>query len=82
MKKQAITVTKADIDEGCPNSSHFCAMALAFERAVGGKVSVGCYAIYTIHGQISHTPESKEFIDDFDNGVKVSPQTFIFEVPE
>lgn len=82
MQKLTITVTKADIDEGCPNSSHFCAMALAFERAVGGKVSVGCYAIYTMNRVIPHTPESKEFIDDFDNGVKVSPQTFVFEVPE
>jgi hypothetical protein len=89
MSKVTVSITQDDIDEGCRCDADNCPGALAISRATGYAAKVGMVTISLRHAdngqffkEISPPAVLRWFIEQFDNGNKVSPFSFELEVPE
>lgn len=87
-------VTQDDIDNGRRAVSSACPIALAINRTLGleprssivglkdfnlGEINVHASHQSHFNQTFSHTPESGQFVMDFDDGKKVEPATFILK---
>jgi hypothetical protein len=89
MSKVTVSITQEDIDEGCRSDADNCPGALAISRATGYVAKVGMVSISLRHADNGQRFEDincpamlRHFIEQFDNGNKVSPFSFELEVPE
>ena len=93
MRTLTVEVTQEDIDNARSACSRFlprwsfCPIALAIKRAVNAQenkipVSVKTRKICVGDADFAHTSASSLFVDRFDSGLRVGPQTFTFEARE
>lgn len=77
MEQLQISVTAADIAKGKPRDVRWCPIARAVRR-LGKKKSVEvCNDIKLGSARYSITDKASDFIDGFDEGVKVKPFSFV-----
>ncbi len=83
-----LTVTPNDIGLGQPQIMHSCPLSYALRRAypmsVGVEVDVVMIVSFEDNSYImlNHTPESLNFMENFDSRIEVSPGEYVVNVVE
>jgi hypothetical protein len=80
--KVEINVTQEHIDNGLADKCFACPVALALSEKVKPAAAVHRGLILIGEKNLSQPLSVAEFVNDFDEGVKVEPFSFSLDIPE